>query len=105
MRSAIVIDHAISLYRLAAAQNFDGAQRNMANIYATGFGVDEDHDEALRWSRLNAAQEHPEALFHVAACHDHGLGRVITDKAEAIRWYSRAQAAGSFDAAAALRRL
>ena len=60
--------------------------------------------EALRLFQLAAAQGQPHALFDVADCHEKGRG-VPKNKAEAIRWYRRAQAAGNPDAAAALQRL
>ena len=95
---------ALALYRLAAAQNFDGAQCILGFMYDYGLGVAEDVASALRWLQLAAAQGHPEALYRVAYCHEHGRG-VRKNKAEAIRWYRRAQAAGQPDAAAALQRL
>ena len=61
-------------------------------------------EEALRLFQLAAAQGYPQALFNVAAGHEHGLG-VRKNKAEAIRWYMRAQAAGHPFAAANLQRL
>jgi TPR repeat protein len=54
--------------------------------------------------QLAAAQGNPEALFNVAVCHEYGQG-VRKNKAAAIRWYKRAQAAGDPEAADQLRRL
>jgi TPR repeat protein len=95
---------ALALYRLAAAQNFDGAQNSLGWMYAQGYGVARDFAEALRLYQLAAAQGHPWALYYVAYCHEVGRG-VRKNKAEAIRWYRRAQAAGDPDAADALYRL
>ena len=95
---------AVALYRLAAAQNFDGAQCDLGFMYGNGHGVAQDHAEALRLYQLAAAQGHPVALYNVAHFHEHGRG-VRKNKAEAIRWYRRAQAAGYTDAAAVLQRL
>ena len=88
-------DHiqALSLLRLAAAQNFDEAQNSLGWMCANGSGVARDHAEALRLYQLAVAQGHPEALFRVASFHEYGHG-VPANKAEAIRWYRRAQAAG-----------
>jgi hypothetical protein len=94
---------AVALYRLAAAQNFDGAQNSLGFIYEYGFGVAQDYAEALRWYQLAAAQGHPTALFRVASFHENGLG-IPKNKDEAIRWYRRAQAAGSNTAKAVLER-
>jgi TPR repeat protein len=95
---------AVALYRLAAAQNLDGAQNILAQVHYLGHGVAQDRAESLRLYQLAAAQGHPLALFNVAACHEYGEG-VRKNKAEAIRWYRRAQAAGYPGAAADLRRL
>ena len=95
---------ALALYRLAAAQNHDGAQNSLGLMYDNGHGVARDRAEALRWYQLAAAQGLPQALFNVAFCYEDGLG-VRKNKDEAIRWYRRAQAAGDPDAAAALKRL
>jgi TPR repeat protein len=95
---------ALALYRLAAAQNFDEAQRGLGLMYSLGNGVAQDHAEALRWYQLAAAQGHPYALFRVAECHEKGRG-VRENNAEAIRWYRCAQAAGNPFSAIALRRL
>jgi len=95
---------ALALYRLAAAQNFGGAQFSLGSMYYLGRGVAEDVAEALRLFQLAAAQGHPAALFWVAFCHERGRG-IPENKAEAIRWYRRALAAGYCGAAAELRRL
>jgi len=96
---------AVAFYRLAVAQGLDGAQLILGNMYRYGDGVAQDHAEALRLYQLAAAQGHPEALYWVADCHEHGLLGVAADVNEAIRWYRRAQAAGSIVAASALQRL
>jgi len=96
---------ALALYRLAAAQGLDEAQRRLGYMYYSGYGVAQDFAEALRWYLLAAAQRHPTALYKVAVFHECGLGGVAVDVAEAIRWYRRAQAAGNTDAADKLQRL
>jgi len=95
---------AVALYRLAAAQNFDDAQRRLGHMYDEGLGVAQDDAEALRWYQLAAAQGLGAALFNVAVYHEEGEG-IRKNKAEAIRWYRRAQAAGYPEAANALLRL
>jgi TPR repeat protein len=95
---------AVALFRLAATQNFDGAQYGLGYMYSRGFGVDRDHAVALRLFQLAAAQGHPEAMYMVANCHEYGRG-VRKNEVEAIHWYRRAQAAGHPDAADALQKL
>jgi hypothetical protein len=48
---------AVALYRLAAAQNLDGAQNNLGRMYDHGHGVAEDSAEALQLDQLAAAQD------------------------------------------------
>ena len=93
---------AVAFYRLAAAQNLDGTQCNLGRMYDNGHGVAEASAEALQLYQLAAAQGHPEALFIVAAYHEDAFRK---NKAEAIRWYRRAQAAGDPGAPYALQRL
>jgi TPR repeat protein len=90
-----------ALYRLAAAQGFDGAQHELGDIYGAGEIVAEDDAESLRWHRLAAAQGHPHSLCSIGSHFQY----VIEDVAEAIRWYRRAQAAGHPNAAYLLRQL
>jgi TPR repeat protein len=112
---------ALAFYRLAAAQGLDEAQYEIGDAYRHGCGVALDHAEALRWYQRAAAQGYAQALFMVAYCHEVGEGvRKSKDnvgeeatredyrywlKGEAIRWYTRAQAAGHPLAAAEVRRL
>jgi hypothetical protein len=48
---------AVALYRLAAAQNLDGAQSYLGRMYDDGHGVAEDSAEALQLDQLAAAQD------------------------------------------------
>ena len=98
-------DQSVALYRLAASQNLDKAQWRLGYMYFHGLGVARDHAEAIGLFQLAASQGHPCALCSVADCHEHGLGGVCEDKAEAIRWFRRVQAAGDTCAADDLRRL
>ena len=95
---------ALALFRLAAAQNLDGAQYSLGDMHYFGRGVAENLSKALWWYQLAAAQGNPIALYKVAYCHELGRG-VGPNKAEAIYWYRRAQAAGHSCAADALQRL
>ena len=57
-RGGVAQDYAqaIALYRLAAAQNLDGAQSILGHMYSMGYGVAQDDAEARRWYQLVAAQ-------------------------------------------------
>ena len=101
----VAVDYAqaYALFRRAAAQNLGVAQLSLGYLYE-GRGVAQGYAEAHRLFQLAAAQGHPQALFNVAAYHELGPG-VRKNKAAAIRWYRRAQAAGHSDAAGELQRL
>jgi hypothetical protein len=102
----VALDYAqaLALYRLAVAQNLDGAQFSLGNMYVSGRGIAKDYTEALRLFYLAAAQGHPWANEYLGICHELGLG-VPKNKPEAIRWYMRALAAGHPSATTALKRL
>jgi TPR repeat protein len=85
---------AAAQYRLAAAQNLDWAQLSLGIVH---WRIS-DYAAALRWFQLAAAQGHYVAMSWVASFYEKGHG-VPENKAEAIRWYKRAQEAGDPDAA------
>ena len=88
-------DTAFKNFLLAASQGLDEAQCSLGRMYQDGFGVAQNHTEALRWFQLSASQGLPLALFHVARCHEHGHG-VLKDVEAARCWYRRAlEAAGN----------
>jgi TPR repeat protein len=95
---------AVALFRLAIAQNLDGALCHLGYMYFWGFGVAQDFAEALRFYQLAAAQGHPTALFEVAEFYYWGKG-VRRNNAKAIHWYKRAQAVGHWGAEDRLQRL
>ena len=104
VRGGLSQDHAqaLAFYWLAAAQGLDWAQCELGDMHKNA--VAQDYVEALRLYQLAAAQGLPDALYLVAECHEYGLC-VPENKAEAICWYRRAQAAGDSDAADELQRL
>jgi len=95
---------AVSMYQLAAAQNYDEAQNDLGFVNQNGIGLEVDHAEALRWFKLAANQGHPTASCNTAFIYKRGRS-VPADKAEAICWFRRAVAAGHPAAAAELKKL
>ena len=61
----------------------------MGLLYANGFGVPLDDDQALKWYSLAADQNHAEAQCNLAVMHANGWGVPQSD-AEAFKWYSLA---------------
>jgi len=95
---------AISMYQLAAAQNYDEAQNDLGFVNENGIGLVVDYAAALRWFKLAANQGHPTASSNTALIYKRGRS-VPADKAEAICWFRRAAAAGHLAAAAELKKL
>ena len=62
-------------------------------LYGNGFGVALDDEQALKWYRLAAAQDHAEAQCSLAVMHANGWGVPQSDE-EAFRWYSLAAEQG-----------
>ncbi len=73
---------------LAEAGHADG-QFGMGLLYANGFGVPLDDEQALNWYLLAAAQSHAEAQCNIAVMYANGWGVPQSDE-EAFKWYSLA---------------
>jgi len=72
----------------AEAGNPD-AQYSLGCVYYDGDGVEQDYDEALKWYRLAAAQNHNSGLCDVGFCYRNGHG-VEQDYAKALPYYQKA---------------
>jgi TPR repeat protein len=55
-------------------------------MYNLGEGVAQNYQEAMRWSKLAAAQGHTDAQFNIGWMYDKGQG-VEVDKKLAKHWY------------------
>jgi hypothetical protein len=58
-------------------------------LFYKGTGFPQSDEEAVRWYRLAAAQDLPEALYYLAKCYSNGRG-VPQDHCEGLRLYKRA---------------
>ena len=86
---------AMPLWRQAADKGLAVAQYRMGYAAQIGeFGVPHDDAEAVRWYRLAAAQENPNAQVNLGAMLLAGIG-VEQDGGEAVKWYQRAAAHGN----------
>jgi hypothetical protein len=88
---------------LAEAGHADG-QFGMGLLYANGFGVPLDDEQALKWYLLAAAQSHAEAQCNSAVMSANGWGVPQSDD-EAFKWYSRAAEQGVTPAQLGLARM
>ncbi len=65
------------------------AQSKLADHYAAGNGVLQDHDRAAELYRRAAEDGYTVAQYELAGCYAAGKG-VLRDNAQAIQWYKRA---------------
>ena len=66
-------------------------------MYYNGYGLPQDHAEAVRWYRRAAEQGLAEAQYNLGVMYAKGEG-VPQDHAEAMRWYRRAAEQGDASA-------
>ncbi len=85
---------ALEWFRKAAGQDFALAEMNMARAYETGFGVEKDETERIKW--LERAGNHgvPLAMQWVAEYYTAPVGGVPRDTVKAVEWTRKAAAAG-----------
>jgi TPR repeat protein len=70
-----------------------GAQYNLGIMYDNGYGVLQDHKEAVKWWRKAAEQGHSSAQFNLGNMYNKGQG-VLRDYKEAVKWYRKAAKQG-----------
>jgi len=95
---------ALREFTLAAENGLALAQYNLAILYFTGQGVDQDLSKAFQWTEAAAVQGHLNAQFNLGSLYMDGQG-VEQDVEQGIAWFSRAGKAGHPDAAFALASL
>jgi|TARA_B100000315_G_scaffold239765_1_gene258907 TPR repeat protein len=77
------------------------AQYNLGLMYASGDGVTQDYNEAVKWYRLAAEQGHSKAQNNLGGIYRHGEG-VPKDIKEAVKWYRLSAGQGHSSAQANL---
>lgn len=84
-------DYATALqeFREAADAGLDLAQYNLAVMYFTGRGVQQDYEEAFNWTLAAAEQGHTNAQFNLGALYYTGMGTEV-DFEKSLQWYTRA---------------
>ncbi len=61
----------------------------------TGYGVEEDEDEAMEWYRKAAEQGHADAQYALGQCYDVEEYGIEPDDAKAVEWYRKAVEQGN----------
>ncbi len=82
-------DTALKEFTEAAEAGLDLAQYNLAILYFSGRGVEQNYAEAFRWTRAAAEQGHLNAQFNLGALYYTGMGTPVNLE-ESFRWYSLA---------------
>ncbi len=84
-------DHAraLSLFEPLAEEGNPLAQYSMANLYASGQGVEQNQGEAVRWLRRAARGGYRRAAVDLGNRYASGLG-VERDLEEAAKWFEMA---------------
>ena len=58
----------------------------LGRLYATGAGLPQNYDQALKWYREGAAHGDPSALYALGDAYQKGQG-VASDTTQALLWY------------------
>ncbi len=88
-------DYATALveWQPLAEQGDANGQFGLGLLYANGWGVDLNDDEALKWYGAAAGQGHSEAAYNLGVMNANGWGVPQSDD-EAFKWYSMAAETG-----------
>lgn len=92
---------ALSEWQPLADSGDPRAQFGLGMMYANGFGVDMNDEQALHWFNEAAAQGYAEAQYRIGVMHQNGWGVPMDDEA-AADWYVKAAGQGYTDAQVAL---
>ncbi len=88
---------ALTEWQPLAEEGHADSQFGMGLLYANGFGVPLDDDQALKWYRLATDQGHAQAQCNLAVMYANGWGVPQSDE-EAFKWYSLAAEQGVAEA-------
>jgi len=95
---------ALTEWQPLAESGHVGAQFGMGLLYANGFGVPMDNEQALKWYRLAAEQGNADAQCNLGVVFSNGWGVPQSDE-KAFEWYSLAAEHGVTQAQTSLGRM
>lgn len=84
---------ALSEWQPLAEEGDRDGQFGLGLLYANGWGVDLNDEQALKWYGLAAAQGHAEAAYNLGVMSANGWGVPQSDE-DAFKWYSMAAERG-----------
>jgi len=92
--AAVSEDPVVTKLRAKANEGMAGAQHNLAEMLANGYGVQKDPVEAAGWYRKSAEQGYGEAQFSLALVYLKGAG-LPKDETEGLAWVNVAAKTGN----------
>lgn len=92
--------YTVHLYLEKAVKGSADAQYQLGALYRTGKGTLQDFEEAAKWFKSAAEQNHAPAQYELGLLYHHGLG-VDLDNEKSYKWLNLAAAAGIEQAAVA----
>ena len=95
------IDYSKALECFMESKEFPDSQWYLGKHYDKGHGVEQDIDEAVKWWRKAAAQDHAPSLYYLATCYAEGDG-VKQDEEEALKYFQKSADLGYRDGLAAV---
>jgi TPR repeat protein len=81
-------------WQFSDLSDVDDGCDNLQNDQKKGWGVTQDHDEAVKWYRRAADQGDANPQVNLGVMYDNGEG-VTQDYAEALKWYRKAAEQGN----------
>lgn len=87
-------DEAMNWFRRAAEQGHADAQKQLADAYNLGIGIEQNDALALEWYRRAAEQGHPEAQYQMGHVSSVGSNGQTIAPEKASQWFSRAAQLG-----------
>ncbi|OMH25286.1 hypothetical protein BGP75_26160 [Motiliproteus sp. MSK22-1] len=84
-------------YLIAAKQNHPLAQRNLAGLYDSGFGIPKDSWQAFKWYKAAAEQGQPHSQLMTGMMYLDGAG-TIKDPVQGLAWIEKAAKSGEANA-------
>ena len=85
---------ALTAYNTAADRGYVSALNNLAVLYSSGDGVDEDENKAASLFKRAAQQGHPLAMYNPALRYRDGTGGLKADPYQAAEWFAKSAESG-----------
>jgi TPR repeat protein len=91
---ALALHRALVHYNDAAKRGYVSALNNLAVLYSSGDGVEENENEAISLFKRAAQQGHPLAMYNLALHYRNGTGGLKRDFNQATEWFAKSAESG-----------